>query len=87
YLAWGLHFNFPSPTDRGEFVIDAIYHREDGREFSRHSAKMYVEPWWDSAFQTSGWGWTDLGLRERGIFRVDLSVEGTLVAIGEFQVR
>jgi len=48
---------------------------------------MYVEPWWDSAFQTSGWGWTDLGLWERGIFRVDLSVEGTLVAIGEFQVR
>jgi hypothetical protein len=32
-------------------------------------------------------GWTDLGLWERGIFRVDLSVEGTLVAIGEFQVR
>ena len=87
YIAWELHFNFLSPKDRGEFVIDAIYYREDGSEFSRHRVKMYVEPWWDSAFQTSGWGWTDLELWERGIFRVDLSVEGTLVAIGEFQVR
>ena len=87
YIAWELHFNFPSPKDRGEFMIDTIYYWEDGSEFSRHRAAMYVEPWWYSAFQTSGWGWTDLGLWERGIFRVDLSVEGTLVAIGEFQVR
>ena len=87
YIAWELHFDFPNPAYRTEFEIDAIYYREDGSEFSRHSANMYVEPWWDTAFRSSGWGWTDPGIWERGIFRVDLSVEGTLVAIGEFQVR
>jgi hypothetical protein len=87
YIAWEVHFDFPQQSYRTDFAIDAIYYREDGSEFARHSAAMSVEPWWTTAFQASGWGWREPGTWERGIFRVDFFVESTLVAIGEFQVR
>ena len=88
YIAWELNLTHPAPGRRIEYVINGVYYNADGSVLGRHShGDAYVQTDWTSSSQASSLGWSQPGNWQVGVYRVELSVEGVLVAVGEFEAQ
>lgn len=85
-IFWELSLRFPTPKSRTNFQVDAVWFRPDGSEMFRQSLNAYVQPPWGSSWHTLGYGWADSGHWQPGVYRVELSCQGSRIGTGTFQV-
>lgn len=83
---WELHFEYPAPGRRVDFAVEAVYYAPDGREMNRHTTAFNFEPGWTASQHTNGFGYRDRGGWQRGIYRVELFVDGARIAEGQFYI-
>ena len=86
YIAWELLLDHPKNEGRVEFVIDAVYLRSGGEVWGAYSVNAYYEGEWTSSQQSDNWGSSTPGGWPVDTYRVDLSIDGVLVASGEFRI-
>ncbi len=86
YVIWELNLVHPPPDQRTDYVIEATWHRPDGSTMSPQTAESYVDTGWRNSRRGKGRGWADPGKWKVGTYRVDLSVDGKLVASEEFEI-
>lgn len=86
YIYWELSLVHPPPGQEQALNITAVYTRTGGIVFTEHA---YSNPILASAVNTAhvkGSGFSTPGQWPADFYRVDLSVEGVLVASETFQV-
>ena len=88
YVNGELYLTFPSPDRHIDFNIDAVFYRSDGSVVARRVAGGYVNEHWQrgSEYWVFGTGSSQPSQWKAGLYRVDLSVEGKLIASEEFEI-
>jgi serine/threonine protein kinase len=86
YINWELNLEYPAPGQRIEFAVDATYFRPDGSVLAEQSYNPYIEADWTGSNHTFGWGWDEPNNWPVGSYRVDLVVEGDLIASNWFEI-
>ena len=87
-IAWELHLTHPAPGQRMNLIIDSVYHRSDGSVIGRASTDgANVSGDATGTIVSVGTGWDQAGNWPTDTYRVDLFVEGELIAGGEFEVK
>lgn len=87
YIHWELNLEFPAPSKQREFEIIAEYTKEDGSLFKRHTKSASIKKDWNSSWHSYGTGWETPGKWKPGKYRVDLFIEGTKIASGDFEIQ
>ena len=86
YIYWELSLTHPGPEETLTFMINAVYYRADGSIFSQQTGSFSVLANAVGSDHVKGTGFAQTGNWSLGSYRVDLSVEGVLVASDSFQV-
>ena len=86
YISWELNLAHPPPDQRIDYEIEAVYHRPDGTIFAHQTAGSHVDTGWRISWRTRGRGWSDPGNWKVGTYRVDLTVDGDLIASSPFEI-
>ena len=88
YVNGELYVTFPVPDRQIDFNIDAVFYRSDGSVVDRRVAGGYVNEHWrrGSEYWVFGTGSSQPSQWKAGLYRVDLSVEGKLIASEEFEI-
>ena len=88
YVMGELYLTFPIPDRRIDFEIDAVFYRSDGSVVARQTAGGWVTKDWGRG--SGYWGFGTGSRRplwwKAGLYRVDLSVDGKLIASEEFEI-
>ena len=88
YVMGELYLTFPIPDRRIDFEIDAVFYSSDGSVVARQTAGGWVTEDWGRG--SGYWGFGTGSRRplwwKAGLYRVDLSVEGKLIASEEFEI-
>ncbi len=87
YVNWEVAFEYPAPGRRIDFKIESIWYA-NGAEIWRGMCDAYVQADWTTSFSAQGYGWANAGSNTwaSGTYRVDLYVEGTKIASGNYTV-
>ena len=88
YVNGELYLTFPTPDGRIDFEIDAVFYQSDGSVVVRRTVGGWVDEHWRRG---SGYWVFSTGSRQpsqwkAGLYRVDLSVGGKLIASEEFEI-
>jgi hypothetical protein len=86
FILWELHVDHPAPGRQINYDIDAVYYRSDGSEMRRRRSSVSIPSDWNGHSYASGNGWSDAGKWPIDTYKVELSVQGQLVARGFFTV-
>ena len=88
YVNGELYLTFPSPDRHIDFNIDAVFYQSDGSVVARRAAGGFVNEHWErgSGYWVFGEGSAQPPHWKAGLYRVDLSVEGKLIASEEFEI-
>ena len=86
YVYWELSLTHPPAGQPQPLVINAAYTRSDGTLYIQHTYSTTVPTNSISTTHGRGSGFSDPGQWSADSYRVDLSVEGVLVATDTFQV-
>ncbi len=86
YIHYELNPEYPAPEDRIEFVIQSLWYDPDGEIFGEDSMDGYIDSDWTDSAHASGRGWDQPGEWDMGEYTVELSVGGTLLASGSFEI-
>ncbi|MGD1101115.1 MAG: PEGA domain-containing protein [Terriglobia bacterium] len=85
-IYWELDLSFPTPGQRIDFQLDALWYKPDGSELRHQTFSAYVMPTWRNSWHTHGYGWADAGHWPPGIYRVELLFKGVRISSGSFQI-
>jgi uncharacterized caspase-like protein len=87
YVNWEIAFEYAPPGRRIDFKIESIWYA-NGSEIWRGLCDAYVLADWSNSYSAQGYGWANAGSNtwRSGNYRVDLYVEGTKIAVGNFTV-
>ena len=86
YIYWELGLIHPAPEERLTFVIGAVFYRGDGSIFKGQTGSFTVDANAVASTHVKGTGFDAPGNWAIGSYRVDLTVDGVLVASEAFQV-
>ena len=88
YVNGELFLTFPHPDRRIDFPIEVVFYRSDGSVLSRRTINAWVNQNWQRGFGYWGYGAgsSQPSQWKAGLYRVDLSVEGKLIASEEFEI-
>ena len=86
YIYWELGLVHPPPGQQQTLVITAVYTQSDGTQFKLQTYNTLILASAVNTIHIKGTGFVDPGQWSAGSYRVDLSVEGVLVASETFQV-
>jgi len=86
FIYWELHLKHPASGRRLDFKIDAVWYKPDGSVSARQTKSTYLEPDWKTSWHVFGSGWEKPGNWEPGVYRVDLFVDGKIVASSSFEI-
>ncbi len=86
FINWELNLEHPSVVERTDFSVHAIFYYPDGSIFAEQDLSTFLDPGWPTSSHNHGWGWEEAGNWLNGIFRVDLFVDGELIARGSFEI-
>ena len=88
YVNGELYLTFPSPERQIDFEIDAVFYRSDDSVVARRVAGGFVNEYWErgSGYWVFGEGEAKPSHWKAGLYRVDLLVEGKLIASEEFEI-
>jgi hypothetical protein len=87
YVNWEINLEYPQNRSRVDFAIKYILYRGDGSIMSEQTMQTYVNPDWTGSNHTSGWGQNKFGNWQAGSYRVELYIDGKIVANDSFTVR
>jgi hypothetical protein len=85
-IFWELDLTYPSPGQRIDFTLDAIWYKPDGSELRHQTLAAYVMPTWKNSWHTLGYGWVDAGHWPSGTYRVEILFKGVHISNGSFQI-
>lgn len=86
YITWQLELKYPQRKAREDFIIETVYYRQDGSVRNRMTTSCRLEAGWMQSYYESGWGTEEGGSWEPGVYRVELLLDGTVIATGQFAV-
>ena len=86
YIYWHLELTYPERTTRTEFDIETVWYQQDGSVKARYTNRYRMEPGWRESYYQSGWGKDQPGSWLPGAYRVELRIDGKVIASGEFAV-
>ena len=86
YIYWELSLVHPPPGQQQPLDITAVYTRSGGTVFTEHPYSTVILANAVNTTHIKGSGFSDPGQWTADSYRVDLSVEGVLVASETFQV-
>ncbi|MCI0845667.1 MAG: hypothetical protein J4N33_00985 [Chloroflexi bacterium] len=86
YIYWELSLTHPPPGEQQALEITAVYTRSGGTVFTEHTYSTIILGSAVSSTHIKGSGFSDPGQWSADTYRVDLSVEGILVASETFQI-
>ena len=88
YVNGELFITFPIPDRRIDFEIDVVFYQSDGGGVARRTAGGYVNERWGrgSDYWVVSAGSGQPSRWKAGLYRVDLSVDGKLIASEEFEI-
>jgi hypothetical protein len=73
-------------ASRVDFTINATWYDGNGAVFAQQSLNTYVDAGWTAPVFNYGRGWQRAGNWKRGLYRVELFVNGSRIATGSFQI-
>ena len=88
YVNGELHLTFTPPDRRIDFKIEAVFYQSDGSVVARRTINAWVDESWrrGSDYWVYGTGSRQPSHWKAGLYRVDLSVDGELVASEKFEI-
>jgi hypothetical protein len=86
YIYWELNLSCPALASRVDFTINATWYNPNGTVFGQQSLNTFADAGWTAPVFNYGRGWQRAGNWRRGLYRVELFVNGSLIATGSFQV-
>jgi hypothetical protein len=91
YINWELNLEHPAPGHPIDFVITAIWYQDNGtpswEEIFRQTLDTSIEGDWTWSYYNLGYGCDDpKGCWEIDSYRVDIYVEGKMIASAPFQI-
>ena len=86
YVNWELNLAYPPQPERIDYEIDVVFYRSDSSVFHRQSIKAHVDKSWTNSYRSWGTGWRQPRQWQTDLYRVELSIEGEVVASGEFEI-
>ena len=88
YVNGELLITFPTPDRRIDFKIEAVFSQSDGSVVARRTINAYVNENWrrGSGYWAFGTGSSQPSRWKAGLYHVDLSVDGKLIASEEFEI-
>jgi serine/threonine protein kinase len=86
YINYELNLEFPAPGRPIDFQVEAVYYQPDGTELVRFAADYRLEADWTTSWHAKGWGWDDPGQWPPGTYRLDLYVDGQVIASAAFEI-
>ena len=85
FIFWELSLSHPAPGQQTTLDIDWVYYRSDGSVFQQQVHNATLDASTLASTHCAGTGWDEPGQWAIDFYRVDLSVEGVLVASVTFQ--
>jgi serine/threonine protein kinase len=86
FINWELNLQHPSPTDRIDFTIHAVYYSPDRSIFAEQDLDTYIDPEWTTSTHFHGWGWDEPGNWSTGSYLIALYVDNELIASANFDI-
>jgi hypothetical protein len=86
FVYWELDLTCPSGANRVNFTVYATWYYPHGTVFSNQTVPTFVDPGWNDPAINSGRGWVRAGFWKRGMYRVDLYVNGNRIGSGSFAI-
>lgn len=86
YIHWELRLTCPAPTYRINFTINATWYSPTGAVFGNDVMNAYADVGWTEPVYNTGRGWARTGMWKRGVYRVDIFVNGSRIASGSFSM-
>ena len=86
YINWELHLSCPAIASRVNFTIYSTWYNPNGTVFANDTMNTYAEAGWTFPVYNSGRGWQRTGMWKHGRYRVELSVNGSRIATGYFDI-
>lgn len=86
FINWELHLTCPAVASKINFTVYATWYNPNGTVFASQTVPTYVDPGWTEPVYNSGRGWQRPGLWKRGLYRVELYVNGNRIGSSSFMV-
>ncbi len=86
YINWELRLTHPTRERRSDFQIDEIWYKPDGSILAKQSMQRHLQESWVYSFHNHSWGWEEPSHWLPGKYRIELSVDGSRIAIGLFTI-
>ena len=86
FIYWELSLTHPGPAEELAFEIIAVFYRGDGSIFREQTGGFTVEANVLASWHVTGTGFDEPGSWSLGSYRVNLTVDGVLVASETFQI-
>jgi hypothetical protein len=86
YIGWCLFLEHPAPDRRIDFTIDAVYRQPGGHVLNKQAVATHIPAGFASTYHGSGWGLGRGGRYGLGVYTVELSVNGEVIATGNFEI-
>jgi hypothetical protein len=86
FINWELHITCPPPTTRVNFTVYATWYDPSGIVFANQTVPAQADPGRSEPVCNSGRGWQRAGMWRKGMYRVDLYVNGSHIGSGTFSV-
>ena len=85
-IGWELNLVYPTQDRRIDYEIEAVYFRSDGSVLGRQTLDSYADEGWTRSQRSSARGWRSPKQWKPGVYSIELSIEGDVVASGEFEI-
>jgi hypothetical protein len=86
FIFWEVNLELPAPGRRMDFEIAATWYKPDGSVLTNQTKPAYLESDWTSSYHAFGWGWPESGNWKPGSYKLELSVQGQIVARRYFEI-
>ncbi len=84
-VGWEVHLVYPPKPERIEYEIEYVFYRPNGTTL-RRSTNARIEAGWTNSSKTWARGFRQPLQWVTGLYKVELFIEGHLVASGEFEI-
>lgn len=84
YICWELNLEHPQPGKRIDFDIRCIYYGPDGIIHRNHSVACNINSDWHDSIHTGSTGNDEPGKWDKGLYKVELYVNGDRITEGDF---
>ena len=86
YVNWELNLAYPPQPERIDYEIEVVYYSPDGTIQANQTAAAHVKKRWTNSSRSWGTGYRQPLQWVKGLYKVELFVEGQLIASGEFDI-